>query len=76
MQQWMKLRLYFSIKVGMPAMMKFFKTVLKNVAVRPSIRQNLVKICHLLKHLSGETLSYMNNFVCFSKLYKKEVLTK
>jgi hypothetical protein len=43
----------------MRAMMKFFKTVFKNVAVLPSIRQNFVKIGRLVKHLSGETFSYM-----------------
>lgn len=43
------------------------------MAVWPSIKQNLVKIGHLVKHLSGETLSHMNHFVCFSKLYKKKM---
>ena len=56
----------------MRAMMKFFKTDFKNVAVLPSITQNLVTIGRLVKHLSGETFTYMNDFVRCSKLYKKK----
>lgn len=46
----------------------------KNVAVWPSIKQNLVKIDHLDQHLSREIHPYMNHFVCFSKLYKEMYL--